>query len=144
METTIIQATQTLKVAYENISPSSIDQLTLLYSEDASFKDPFQEVIGRSAIKTIFLKMYTQLQTPQFIVQDILIKDHTACFLWEFKFQLKQWNTSPKSFTGLSWLEFNHDHLVSSHRDFWDPAEGLYEHLPLIGPLMKGLKHIVA
>jgi steroid delta-isomerase len=30
--------------------------------------------------------------------------------------------------------------LVEKHQDFWDPAEGIYEKLPLIGPIMRGLK----
>jgi steroid delta-isomerase len=47
-----------------------------------------------------------------------------------------------KSLTGVSWLQFDEKNLVSSHTDYWDPAEGIYEHLPLIGSLMRGLKKL--
>jgi steroid delta-isomerase len=135
-------AIEALKVKYESISITTVDDLVALYAVDASFKDPFNLVVGRDEIKKIFLKMFDQVDSPRFVVKQALQQDHSACLLWEFHFQFKRWDTTHKCVTGVSWLQFNQDCLVSSHTDYWDPAEGIYEHLPLIGSFMKGLKKL--
>jgi hypothetical protein len=37
-------------------------------------------------------------------------------------------------------LEFNAQGLVALHRDYWDAAEELYEQLPLLGTVLRGVK----
>ena len=138
----LLDAVEKLKAQYDQLSPTHIDALLNCYSSDAIFKDPFQEVQGHPAIKHIFLKMYEQLNQPQFIVREQLIGEKQVAFLWDFQFSMKRWNTTPKSFSGVSWLYFNDAFLVTKHHDYWDPAEGIYEHLPLIGPVMRGLKSL--
>jgi hypothetical protein len=45
---------------------------------------------------------------------------------------------------GVTHLCFDTDGLVCLHRDYWDPAEELYERLPIIGSLMRWLKKRLA
>ena len=45
---------------------------------------------------------------------------------------------------GASHLRFAADGRVCVHRDYWDPAEELYEKLPLIGALMRWLRRRLA
>ena len=42
---------------------------------------------------------------------------------------------------GATLLRFDADGRISEHRDYWDAAGELYAKLPLIGPLMRWLKH---
>jgi steroid Delta-isomerase len=142
MPTSIQEAVSDLKNAYAILDASNIDSLLRCYSEHAIFKDPFQEVKGHPAIKHVFLKMYEQLLNPTFEIQQELIGQQQIAFLWDFKFSMRRWNKSPIQFTGVSWLYFDSNFLVEKHHDFWDPSEGIYEHLPLIGPIMRGLKSL--
>ena len=142
MPNTLLEAVENLKNAYLQLSPTSVDLLLECYSNDARFKDPFQEVQGHPAIQHIFLKMYEQLINPSFVIREELMGDHQVAFLWDFTFSMRRWNKSPIQFTGVSWLYFNDAFLVNKHHDFWDPSEGIYEHLPLIGPVMRGLKSL--
>jgi len=41
---------------------------------------------------------------------------------------------------GISHLGVDADGRVVLHRDYWDPAEELYAHLPVIGALMRALR----
>ena len=134
------QALENLKFEYEHLSQKSIPTLINCYALQACFKDPFQEVVGHIAITEIFEHMFNQLDHPTFIIRQTLIKDLDVALLWDFRFSLKRWNKNPPCFEGVSWLRFNQDFLVEKHQDFWDPAEGIYEKLPLIGPIMRGLK----
>jgi steroid delta-isomerase len=143
MSVDLLEAVHILKIQYGQLSPTNLDGLLNCYSTDAIFRDPFQEVQGHQAIKHIFLQMYEQLNQPQFIVREQLLGEKQVAFLWDFQFSMKRWNTSPKCFSGVSWLYFNDAFLVTKHHDYWDPAAGIYEHLPLIGPVMRGLKSLV-
>ena len=142
MPVDLLEAVKILKLQYDQLSPTTVDGLLNCYSADAIFKDPFQEIQGHPAIKHIFVKMYEQLNQPQFIIREQLLGNQQVAFLWDFQFSMRRWNTSPKSFSGVSWLYFNDAFLVTKHHDYWDPAAGIYEHLPLIGPVMRGLKSL--
>jgi hypothetical protein len=37
-------------------------------------------------------------------------------------------------------LRFDRAGRVVLHQDFWDPAAGFYEHLPVLGPVLRWIK----
>jgi hypothetical protein len=125
---------------FENISPNTIDSLVTLYSEDAFFKDPFNEVKGHTKIKHIFTHMFTQVNNPRFVIKNTLENGSQACLIWEFIFQLKQSPNLDQVIRGCTWMTFNKALLITEHRDYWDAAEELYEKIPVLGGLMRWLK----
>ena len=125
---------------FENISPNTIDSLVTLYSEDAFFKDPFNEVKGHAKIKHIFTHMFTQVNNPRFVIKNTLENGSQACLIWEFIFQLKQSPNLDQAIRGCTWMTFNEALLIIEHRDYWDAAEELYEKIPVLGGLMRWLK----
>jgi steroid delta-isomerase len=131
---------QKIQSEYESIKVNRIEQLTALYAEDAIFKDPFKEVVGKEAIAEIFSNMFNQLNNPSFKVLSILHKQNEASLLWDFSFGFKRWNKSPQSLRGVSWLVFDEAGLIASHTDYWDAADGIYEKLPLAGSLIRLMK----
>jgi steroid delta-isomerase len=140
MSDLIANQLKSIQFEYEHIQIDRVKQLVEHYDINATFKDPFQEVHGRDAIIHIFEKMFTQLNNPSFKVISAMPQGLEASLLWEFKFGFKRWDQSPQSLKGVSWLKFNEAGLITSHIDYWDPAEGIYEKLPLIGSLMRFLK----
>ena len=49
---------QAVIAAFEGLTPDRLDALGSLYTDDARFKDPFNEVQGRPAIRAIFAHMF--------------------------------------------------------------------------------------
>jgi ketosteroid isomerase-like protein len=125
---------------FENLSPNSIDALVALYSKDAFFKDPFNEVKGHADIRYIFTHMFTQVKNPHFVIKNTLENGSHACLIWEFIFQLKQSSEINQAIRGCTWMTFNEELLITEHRDYWDAAEELYEKIPVLGALMRWLK----
>jgi ketosteroid isomerase-like protein len=126
---------------YEGLTPAALDQLAQLYTEDARFKDPFNEVCGVAAIRGVFEHMYTSLHEPRFVVTQRVV-DGQQCFLvWEFRFRFRRFDTQTEQVVrGGSHLVLAPDGRIADHRDYWDAAEELYEKLPLVGGLMRWLK----
>ena len=125
---------------FENLSPNTIDSLVALYSQDAFFKDPFNEVKGHADIRHIFTHMFTQVINPRFVIKNTLENGSNACLIWEFIFQLQQSPKLDQVIRGCTWMTFNEALLITEHRDYWDAAEELYEKIPVLGALMRWLK----
>ena len=130
---------------YETIDPATLaGRLALVYASDASFKDPFNEVSGLAPIEHIFAHMFEQVQAPRFVVVTSVQQGADAFLTWQFRFRMKRFSSAPQCILGASHLVFDAAGMVQAHRDYWDPAEELYEKLPLLGTLMRMLKKAAA
>jgi hypothetical protein len=135
------QATENLATFFETLSPQSVAQLHTVYDEQATFKDPFNQVQGLPEIERIFRHMYVALDQPHFVVTGQVVDGAQAFLTWEFRFRFKRFDTTTlQAVRGASHVVFNEQGLVTMHRDYWDAAEELYEKLPLVGGVMRWLK----
>lgn len=125
---------------FETLSPATIARLPELYTADAYFKDPFNEVRGVAAIQRIFEHMYVQVQAPRFVVTEAIGQGEVAFLSWEFRFHNPRMGPGEQTIRGATRLGFAPDGRVDHHRDYWDAAEELYAKLPLIGRLMRWLQ----
>jgi hypothetical protein len=122
---------------FEGLAPASLNNLELVFNETATFKDPFNAVQGRRAIRQVFEHMFRTTRSPRFRVYDWMCSGHAAFIRWRFTCSLKGRGIDV---TGVSHVEFDHSGRVTAHTDYWDAAEGLYERLPLIGRPMRWLR----
>jgi steroid delta-isomerase len=127
-------------VFFETLSLASTTQLATIYAADAWFKDPFNEVRGINAITGIFAHMFAQVNAPRFVVTTRIAQGNEAFLTWDFLFRMKRFSTVEQCIRGATHLKFDADGRVCFHRDYWDAAEELYEKLPVLGTLMRGLK----
>jgi steroid Delta-isomerase len=125
---------------FEAITPESVARLGELYSPEADFKDPFNEVRGVPAIAGIFAHMFVALEAPRFVVNDIVVQADQAFLTWDFLFRFRRLREGEQRVRGASHLRFAPDGRIALHRDYWDAAEELYEKLPLVGALMRWLR----
>lgn len=128
-------------VFFETLTPQSIDQFDQIYTQDAYFKDPFNEVRGIVEIQRIFSHMYRAVHEPHFIVTGRVGEGRQVFLTWNFCFRMRGWQPQrPQTIRGASHLHLDEEGRISSHRDYWDAAEELYEKLPFVGGLMRWLK----
>lgn len=129
---------------FESLHEStSVDAFRAIYDDAVIFKDPFNEVEGVSAVHEIFAHMYDNLEKPRFVINEYIGTQHTAYVKWDFIFAFKG-EKKEKHFEGVSRLEISAEDRVISHTDYWDAAEHIYEHLPLVGSLLRFIKHKIS
>ncbi len=134
-------ATLRLVAYFEGITPASVPELRMLYAPQASFKDPFNEVVGVAAIEQLFDHMFVALHEPRFKVTQTVVQGLDCFLTWDFIFRFKRFDTQTvQTVRGASHLRFNAQGQVQMHRDYWDAAEELYEKLPVLGTFMRWLK----
>lgn len=129
---------------FEHLQPADVAKLADIYTADAQFKDPFNEVQGVAAIAHIFAHMFEALENPRFVITQH-VQQGAQCFVtWDFLFVIRGWGAGKThTIRGASHLvlrQASDGWRVAVHRDYWDAAEELYEKLPVVGGLMRWLK----
>lgn len=136
-----MQPIDRLATLFETFAPADVQRLGQYYREDACFRDPFHNVRGLAAIQRIFAAMFEAMDDPRFTVTSRIESGREIVLLWRLSFRLRG---APQSLDGASHLRLDGQGLVAWHRDYWDPAEGIYEKLPVLGALMRWLRRRAA
>ena len=130
---------------FEHIAPSDVARIGDIYTEDAYFRDPFNEVRGVASIARIYAQMFERLEECRFVVADTVSDDEGAFLVWDFTFSIQRWRPRRTlAVHGTSHIKLSTVGKIAYHRDYWDAAEELYAKLPLIGPLMRFLRKTLA
>lgn len=127
---------------FETLSPDSLKELEAHYTPNARFKDPFNDVTGTERIRPVFEDMFRTIGIPQSHVTDTAwseTSNDTAFLRWTFTYRIRG-RGAPKTVEGMSALIIAADGRVGSHIDYWDAAQGLYEHLPVIGAALRWIR----
>jgi steroid Delta-isomerase len=133
---------QTIKAAFETLTPATLPALVALYEADARFVDPFNDVRGAASVSAIFAHMFTQVGEPRFTVSRIIEDkndegDGNIFMRWDFTFVARG---KPQHIHGATHFELNAAGLITLHRDYWDAAHELYEKLPLLGSILRWIR----
>lgn len=121
---------------YETLTPQTLERIAELYAHDAHFKDPFNDVTGRTAIRRVFTHMFETTEAPRFRVLSRVAGEGEAFVTWSFSFRAAR---RALEIRGATQLVFDARGKVVEHRDYWDAAEELYAKLPLIGAVLRWL-----
>jgi ketosteroid isomerase-like protein len=137
-------ALQRVVCCFEQLQLSDVERLADIYTADAFFKDPFNEVQGITAIQRIFTHMFESLEAPRFVITQKVLQGTHAFVTWDFLFAMPRMNNgSTQTIRGSTHFVLREEDgvwRVAMHRDYWDTAEELYEKLPVLGSLMRWLK----
>jgi ketosteroid isomerase-like protein len=135
--------TQRIVTFFERLAPADLARLDEIYTAGAQFKDPFNEVRGVAAIRRIFEHMFESLESPRFVIRDVVVQGDRCFMSWDFVFRMRRFNRDEQCIRGATQLLLADDGRIAVHRDYWDAAEELYEKLPALGALMRWLKRRV-
>lgn len=127
---------------YRAINSESIRAgiLAELYTEDAEFVDPFHHLRGRSQLETYFSRLYRNLNSIEFQYRKTVVSDHDIFMEWCMTISHPRLDKGrPVRVEGTSRFEVQ-DRRIRMHRDYFDGGELLYEHLPLLGRIIRMIK----
>ena len=133
------------KAYFESILFFDDPRLGTIYTEDAYFRDPFNEVTGVAEIARIFGAMFEHLDDVRFTILETVADDGGAMLTWDMSYRVRKWRPHQSQVIhGATHLRFALDGRIAYHRDYWDAANELYAKLPLIGPVMRWLRRKLA
>lgn len=126
---------------FENLEEADYALLPKIYHENVVFTDPLHSVEGLSKLANYFATLNRNLRMGRFYFVEVdTIQDKTY-LRWIFDAKLKR----PKSrvrVEGVSLLY--HDDKVRQQKDYYDLGALAYEHVPVLGRLIKKMKKSMA
>ncbi|MDJ0831953.1 MAG: nuclear transport factor 2 family protein [Gammaproteobacteria bacterium] len=124
---------------YEKLDQNPLSQLGEIYSDDIEFCDPVHCVHGIETFTRYFEEMMQQVQRCWFDIEQVIEQDNEAYVRWVMNFQHPRLNGGNLiEVPGVSHLRFGEK--IDYHCDYYDLGAMLYEHIPLLGSLVKGIK----
>jgi steroid delta-isomerase len=113
----------------------SLDQVEQITTPEVRFRDPFNDLKGRTALRSLFEHTVQQIDDLQFEVLDQVAAGLTVYLKWRMTGRapvLGYWQVD-----GMSELVFDTQGRLALHQDHWDSGELFYGRLPGIGWLVR-------
>ncbi|WP_075880552.1 nuclear transport factor 2 family protein [Vreelandella massiliensis] len=126
---------------FNKLDSTCTKKLYEVYTEDIVFCDPLHRIEGRDALERYFAAMYENVTECRFRYHQTLRQDDKAFVTWTMHFahpSLKRGRVIDVE--GCTHLTFADDGRVAHHRDYFDAGAMLYEHVPLLGRVIRLLK----
>lgn len=126
--------------ALDSQPPSALAEL---YHSNATLIDPFGEHQGIFALQRYFTHLLANVEDCRFTIDPPLCSESWFAVTW-----VMHWSHpriaggEPLELPGCSVVE-TENHLITRQRDYYDAGEMLYEHLPLLGWAVRGVKRRV-
>jgi len=125
-----------VKSFYRVFNAEHIKSLGDIYSDNIIFVDPFHQIEGLNQLKDYFSNLAENINDCHFDFKHEAISDDNIFLQWHMNF------SHPKIKKGMALELEGVSHLVIRgkiiyHRDYFDSAEMLYKHIPLLGSAIR-------
>lgn len=125
---------------YQQLTKHNLHLLAEIYHHDIAFEDPMHKIDGLDNLSAYFTNLYENLSYCRFDVYQSILNDNQAAIYWQMVFSHKKLKGGEKiTVEGHSLLYAHHDKVIF-HRDYFDAGSMLYEHVPLLGGMIRFLK----
>ena len=111
------------------------------YAGDVHFNDTLKDVHGIERLEEYLVDSASAVESCTVELKDLAVSDDDYYFRWTMDIRFKRFKkgTTTRSI-GMSHLRFDENGKIAFHQDYWDSSSGLFEHLPLIGTLIRAVK----
>ena len=131
---------------YDQLDRGYIDkQIADTYAEKIYFNDTLVTIHDRQNLLKYLKHTQQQLDSIKFEVLGVHDsgKDSYVRWLMETRFRTMGQEYDIQSI-GISHLRFNEENKIIVHQDYWDSMQGFYQHLPVIGGILRWIKKNIA
>lgn len=130
------------KAFYLDVKHPQLDKIDEIYTEDVLFKDPVHELRGAETLHAYLSEMCANVHSGRFEYLDQTVSENTAYIKWNMHFKHPKLGNKTITVRGISQVQF--DERIYFHEDVYDLGQLIYEHVPLLGFFVKGLKKRLA
>lgn len=125
---------------YSELGTSNFDVLSQVYHPNIEFADPMHRIDGFDDLMQYFEHLYTYVDSCSFDISHVVESGNEAALYWTMTYRHKKLNG------GKAIVVDGHSHLkakdgvVVYHRDYLDAGAMVYEHIPLLGSVIRMIK----
>jgi hypothetical protein len=112
-----------------------------VYAVDAYLNDTLKESIGIDRIEAYFVETARAAEEITARVEDVAESGGNYYFRWTMNVRFKKFKKGETVRSiGMSHIRFNSAGQVVLHQDYWDSGGNLFEHIPVVGWLIRRIK----
>lgn len=122
---------------YQTLDKTNLVLIEQIYHQDIEFRDPVHQVVGLPLLGQYFAQLYQNLHFCQFSINEVIHHGNSAALYWQMRFAHPKLNNG-KTITldGHSKIKARNNKVIF-HRDYFDMGAMLYQHIPLLGGLVR-------
>ena len=128
---------------FSSFAPDRIERLlATTYAPDVWFNDTLKTLRGSEALAHYLKESAAAVEACRVEIEDTVRNNHGEFYVrWKMMIRFNRFKRGIDTWTvGMSHLRFGADGRVVYHQDYWNAADGLYEHIPLLGGLIRAIK----
>ncbi len=126
---------------YENLSLSSVDDLSSIYHPDIVFEDPVSKHKGLVEVESYFLNLLENTSRCDCKIQAIMGQAPQFSITWQMTYAHPKLNSGNEiKVDGITHIQTKDDRIIM-HRDYFDLGQMIYEQLPILRNVVKSIKN---
>ena len=131
---------------YGDLSVANVQaRVREVYAPDAWFNDTIATEVGIEAVAKYLRKTAGGAEKIEAKLTDTAVSGSDVYVRWTMEIRTKNLaGGAPIITEGMSQLRFDREGRIVLHQDFWNPAAGIYQHLPLLGPAIRLVNGLIA
>jgi hypothetical protein len=117
------------------------NETTKVYAPDAYLNDTLKTLHGSAAIREYFIRTAQGLDSMKVTFDDLAVSGRNYYFRWTMETRMK-YLARGKTITtiGVTMVRFDPEGRVILHQDFWDSAQGVWDHVPVLGTVIRWIQ----
>lgn len=114
------------------------------YADSFYFNDTFKATNDIDELVPYMIETAKNVESTTVEILDIAKSETDYYIRWvmDMKFKVKRRDVHSKS-TGVTQIRFNDEGKIVFHHDYWDSADGFYQHLPYVGFFVRKAKSML-
>jgi hypothetical protein len=129
---------------FSSFAPGRVDaMLAQTYASDVYFNDTLKAVRGLVALRHYLGESAEAVEDCRVVIHETTRTARDEHLVrWTMMIRFKRFKRGVDTYSvGISHLRFNADGHVVYHQDYWNAAEGLYQHVPVLGAAIRAIQN---
>lgn len=138
-----LAALQRFRRFFADFAPDRVQRLLAeTYAPQLYFNDTLKTLHDRDALARYLEDSAAAVASCAVAVRDAISNREGDYYLrWHMRIRFRKFARGRDTASiGISQLRLDGDGRVTFHQDFWNAADGVYEHMPLLGSLIRRVK----
>ncbi len=125
---------------YQRLGKNNLNELENIYHKQVIFQDPAHEINGIDNLLRYFSNLYENVNECTFDVLHSQQQQDKGYISWVMSLSHPKLKNGKKvTVNGTTYIEF-FENKVRLHRDYFDLGEMLYEHIAVVGSIIRMIK----
>ena len=131
-----------VKTFFNSLNKNTMHLVDDFYDRGAHFQDPVVNFTDREQIKKYYAHLYADVDSIEFQFFDEVKSGAQEVITWTMILVMKKLNgRKPVKVNGVSHIKFGGgEGKVIYHRDYFDMGAFIYEHIPVLGVVIRSIK----